>query len=36
MITVWPNQALHLTRHNARVCNPCVPCAGLLSLGRWL
>lgn len=24
------------TRHDARVCNPCVPSAGSLSLGRWV
>ena len=31
---VWPNHALQRTRHDAVVCNPCVPCAGSLSLGR--
>jgi hypothetical protein len=30
----WPNQALQRTRHGVVVSNPCVPCAGSLSLGR--
>ena len=35
-LTMTPNHALqrHLTRHGVAVCNPCVPCAGSLSLGR--
>jgi hypothetical protein len=34
MTTLWPNHALQRTRHDAVVCNRCVPCAGSLSLGR--
>jgi hypothetical protein len=34
MIDVWLNQALQRTRCERRGCNPCVPSAGLLSLGR--
>src|SRR5678816_650426 len=29
-----PNHALQRTRRERRGCNPCVPCAGSLSLGR--
>jgi hypothetical protein len=31
---VPPNHALQRTRRGHRGCNPCVPCAGSLSLGR--
>ena len=30
-----PNHALQQPRHDAGVCNPCVPSAGSLSLGRY-
>jgi hypothetical protein len=29
-----PNHTLQRTRHDVVVCNPRVPCAGSLSLGR--
>lgn len=33
MTMTWSNQALHLTRHERRGCDPRVPRAGSLSLG---
>lgn len=34
-MTTRPNEhALQRTRRERRGCNPCVPCAGSLSLGR--
>jgi hypothetical protein len=35
ILTVWPSLALQRTRLVRRGCNPRVPCAGSLSLGRW-
>ena len=32
MTMTWSNHALQRTRHGVVVCNPCVPCAGSLSL----
>ena len=31
-----PNHALQRTRRAHHCSNPCVPCAGSLSLGRWV
>ena len=34
-MTTRPNHALQRTRPSRHCCNPCVPWAGSLSLGRW-
>ena len=34
IMTVPPNHVLQRTRHGVGICNPCVPWAGSLSLGR--
>ena len=33
-VSLAANHALQRTRRERRGCNPCVPCAGSLSLGR--